>query len=532
MKKIMIYPPQNWYFDYPKTNVYYMLRNMDEIHRFTNVATKIEKMDEDCFYGRFRKIVPFIIRCLKYDDTNENYLLYLLSLKLKIPAPRLKKEKVFIEFFLMEKDNKTEVSTLAYTYKEMTPILRRYLKNKLEKITGESMNDLQIAVAEYTKRKLLLEKKKIPQIKEKIDDTDEEEIYMESVYDIEERVFQTFILYKTTTCRICLANIKVGELAFQCICGKIFHPTCAVRVGECPMCGALITKGDAGINDEEINIDDIGKNEQKTTASAGTAEPQIKGVDNSLSVSDLFLIYTDGRLIKSLSFETSLREEIDEDIMSGMLTAVKSFISDSFKEETGSLKTLQYGRMIIYIERGVTIYLAVVFRGKSSDSLRKRMRKTIIDIWKKYKIFLKAWDGSQDGLENIGSDLADYMGLKNIIWEQDETEDDDYQPPKYTGEILTEESGESEMPNVVTIADCTTPHGCYHLYNMLLAKKGLDMRIGPKSNRSEISKVRKKIITIYHPDKWQTDKDKANFFMKKVNLAWEVLSNRPKTSPT
>ena len=80
------------------------------------------------------------------------------------------------------------------------------------------------------------------------------------------------------------------------------------------------------------------------------------------------------------------------------------------------------------------------------------------------------------------------------------------------------------MPNVVTTADLSTPQGAYHLYNMLLAKKSSNIRIGPNSGKDEIGKARKQIIMAYHPDRWQTDKAKANFFMQKVNGAWEVLS--------
>ena len=107
--------------------------------------------------------------------------------------------------------------------------------------------------------------------------------------------------------------------------------------------------------------------------------------------------------------------------------------------------------------------------------------------------------------------------------------DDDYHPPKYMGQILTSEADESKLPNIVTTGNVTTLKGCYHLYNMLLAKKGLDQRIGPNSTQEEISKARKKIIIIYHPDKWQTNQEKATFFMQKVNVAWEILSDTRQT---
>ena len=179
--------------------------------------------------------------------------------------------------------------------------------------------------------------------------------------------------------------------------------------------------------------------------------------------------------------------------------------------------------MTISIERSVTAYLAVVSQGQPPESFRMKMRLALVRLWEKYKEKLKVWDGSYDGIENIDVDLVSYLGLENVKREQ-AVSDDDYQPPKYTGDILTSEASEGEMPNVVTIADLSTPQGCFHLYNMLLAKKGSNIRIGPNSTKDEIGKARKQIIMAYHPDRWQTDQTKATFFMQKVNGAWEVLS--------
>jgi len=138
--------------------------------------------------------------------------------------------------------------------------------------------------------------------------------------------------------------------------------------------------------------------------------PQIVGIDTQFSISDMFLIYVDGRLVKSTSLETKLSEGMDEDIMSGMLTAITDFIKDSFSEESGALKTLQYGKMNIYLERGVGMYLAVVFHGHAPHNLREKMRWLLIRLWEKYKLKLKAWDGSMDGLDGLDIMLRSLMG--------------------------------------------------------------------------------------------------------------------------
>jgi len=339
-----------------------------------------------------------------------------------------------------------------------------------------------------------------------------------------------FKTYEAVQCGICLGYIKNGAQAFKCVCGKIFHPTCGARTGKCPICQRTITKEDVGLLEEDIPperaIPKVIPVEEPLNVSCRN-DPRILGASEDFNISDTFLISLNGLLIRSLSFGTSVRDGTDQDIMTGMLTAVTDFIKDSFRDELGGLKTLQYGRMTIYLERGVTFYLVTVFRGEPLEDLRKRMRNALIQLWEKYKHYLKAWDGTLDGLEGIDNCLMESLGLQSPETDTPQSEDDSYQPPKFTGDIFTSVPGEGEMPNVVTTADLSTQQGCYHLYNMLLAKKGSDIRIGLESPKEDIGKARKQIIMMYHPDRWQTDSDKANFFMKKVNVAWEVLSSRP-----
>lgn len=113
--------------------------------------------------------------------------------------------------------------------------------------------------------------------------------------------------------------------------------------------------------------------------------------------------------------------------------------------------------------------------------------------------------------------------LPSVVKPKDPT-DPDVRSRNYPGRIATAEPGEAELPAVVTTADLTTRRGCHHLYNMLLAKKGSDTRIGFGSSEKDIAKARRTIIKMYHPDRWRTDSDKATFFMQKINSAWEFLS--------
>ena len=327
----------------------------------------------------------------------------------------------------------------------------------------------------------------------------------------------------TLKCKICYGYIKGGAEAYRCVCGMIFHPVCRIRVESCPTCGTIISKEDAGFSSVEVEPAVIPVDDRREDTVKRRTAPRIIDGRGDFDPSDIFLIYLDGLLIKSISFKSSIREETDEDIMSGMLTAITDFVRDSFKDEMGGLKSLEYGRMTIFLERGVTMYLVLVFRGRAPEDLRNRMRSTLILLWEKYKPRLKVWDGTRNGIEEIDKDILEHIELNHLKDRIEWAEDDD-QPLKYTGEILTEEPPEWELPQVVTTADVSTPRGCRHLYNMLLAKKGSLIRIIPESTPEEINIIRRQIVMMYHPDRWQMDKEKATFFIQKVNVAWEVLS--------
>ncbi len=58
---------------------------------------------------------------------------------------------------------------------------------------------------------------------------------------------------KSVTCNICLGAIKTGLMAIKCWCGKYYHESCGVRVGECPRCERKFKiEKLADLKDEEV----------------------------------------------------------------------------------------------------------------------------------------------------------------------------------------------------------------------------------------------------------------------------------------
>ncbi|MDP6155121.1 MAG: J domain-containing protein [Candidatus Thermoplasmatota archaeon] len=59
---------------------------------------------------------------------------------------------------------------------------------------------------------------------------------------------------------------------------------------------------------------------------------------------------------------------------------------------------------------------------------------------------------------------------------------------------------------------------------MLLGKKNFQIKLKSDSTPEHIKKARRIIIKNYHPDRWQSDKDKATFLMQEINVAWDLIS--------
>ncbi len=116
-------------------------------------------------------------------------------------------------------------------------------------------------------------------------------------------------------------------------------------------------------------------------------------------VEDVFLIHSDGRLICHHS--RKFREEIDEDIFSGMLTVVRDFVKDSFKRARKGLDRLGFGDEQVLIERSEHTYLATVLVGQEPRLLPLYMAQILDEVETRYGTVLEKWTGLLHQLEGI-----------------------------------------------------------------------------------------------------------------------------------
>ena len=85
----------------------------------------------------------------------------------------------------------------------------------------------------------------------------------------------------------------------------------------------------------------------------------------------------------------------DADLISGMLTAIRDFVADSFsrEREAGGLRRFSVGELTVMVEQGPQALIAAVVRGEAPDSLLPQLQDTLETIHLQFAGALADFDG-------------------------------------------------------------------------------------------------------------------------------------------
>lgn len=98
-------------------------------------------------------------------------------------------------------------------------------------------------------------------------------------------------------------------------------------------------------------------------------------------IHEIFIIEKNsGILISNLSKSNT----IDKDVLSGMLTAIKSFVEDAFKTGNDNLESIEYGLYNIHIQNFNSYYFAVVLHGVFDLNYKTKLETKLLDFSEKY----------------------------------------------------------------------------------------------------------------------------------------------------
>lgn len=122
-------------------------------------------------------------------------------------------------------------------------------------------------------------------------------------------------------------------------------------------------------------------------------------------IEQVFLIHKDSGLLLGHAAGESVAVQ-DQTLVSGMLSAIRSFVQDSFGADPAeSLNTLQVGELTVWIEQGPAAILAAVIRGTPPESLRLHLQETLDRLhWER-----------REALATFAGDASSFTGAKPLL---------------------------------------------------------------------------------------------------------------------
>lgn len=126
-------------------------------------------------------------------------------------------------------------------------------------------------------------------------------------------------------------------------------------------------------------------------------------------IREIFLIQRGSGLL--MAHESTGAGSIDSDLISGMLTAIRHFVNDSFEtgDSSSELDEIQYGDQRIIIRGGSDIYIAVVVSGVEPAGFRAQLWQLVTQLEGQYPQRLATYNGDPASLPaDLTSQLTDW----------------------------------------------------------------------------------------------------------------------------
>ena len=123
-------------------------------------------------------------------------------------------------------------------------------------------------------------------------------------------------------------------------------------------------------------------------------------------IEEIFIIEKDSGLLMG-SF--SKNQTVDQDMIAGMLTAIKAFVEDAFKGGEQELDSIDYDNFKVVIKSFKSFYIAVVTSGGMSAAFKDRLDTTMLDFADKV---LKKARGKEEEVmdqQQISGQLEEYF---------------------------------------------------------------------------------------------------------------------------
>ncbi|MFD0963363.1 cell envelope biogenesis protein OmpA [Pseudofulvibacter geojedonensis] len=135
----------------------------------------------------------------------------------------------------------------------------------------------------------------------------------------------------------------------------------------------------------------------KSKVSGVDEESLILNELGSTEIQEIFIIEKDSGILKANFSKTNT---IDKDVLSGMLTAIKSFVEEAFMTGNENLEAIEYGLYNIHIQNFNSYYIAVVIHGVFNSSFKGKLEYELLNFAEKNLV-------KQQNQETLSKKLAD-----------------------------------------------------------------------------------------------------------------------------
>lgn len=137
---------------------------------------------------------------------------------------------------------------------------------------------------------------------------------------------------------------------------------------------------------------------------AGSFGVAVKFRKKPFVIRDIMLIHNDGFLIGRAA--EKVKGEVDEDVLSGMLTAVLNFVEDSMAKTQDGLRSFGFEHYKVQVRRGKATYIAVVYEGDAPEAIEDRLAEFLAKVEKIYRKRIETWTGDID---------TDFAGVEMLL---------------------------------------------------------------------------------------------------------------------
>lgn len=127
------------------------------------------------------------------------------------------------------------------------------------------------------------------------------------------------------------------------------------------------------------------------------------------NIKEVFVILSSGLVVAHCS-SYEAEEEIDRDLVGGMLSAIQNFVQEAFQaSEKETLRSLSMGDIRMLIEHHGEIAVVVLFTGFEARELRDDLAGLSKSIDLEYGTILRDWSGSQAEVLGIQAKLDHFI---------------------------------------------------------------------------------------------------------------------------